>query len=250
MLRTIAPTNVINATTITATTSVTTPIVQALNSAGGTLKNSGGTNQLQWGLGGGNNLSLEVATNINPANAAVAISPTGTGTVTINPATASTMNNVAIGGTTALTGRFTNVTLTTGNLIVSSGQGIDFSATPGTGTSELLADYEEGNWTPTGNGITFTSSSGKYTKIGNLVVCEFICTFPTTSSAANAQINGLPFTTTTSSGAALAGYTSGINGILINAENFIRFANVTNTAYILNSGLSTQTVQGSIAYTS
>jgi len=39
----------------------------------------------------------------------VAISPTGTGTVTINPATASTMNNVAIGGTTALAGTFTDL---------------------------------------------------------------------------------------------------------------------------------------------
>jgi hypothetical protein len=62
---------------------------------------------MQWGSGGASNLSLEVATNINPANAAVNISPTGTGTVTINPATASTMNNVAVGGTIPLAGKFT-----------------------------------------------------------------------------------------------------------------------------------------------
>ena len=42
----------------------------------------------------------------------------------------------------------TQLTLTTGNLIVANGQGIDFSATPGTGTSELFADYEEGTFTP------------------------------------------------------------------------------------------------------
>jgi hypothetical protein len=65
---------------------------------------------MQWGSGGASNLSLEVATNINPANAAVSIAPTGTGTVTINPATASTMNNVAIGGTTPLAGTFTTAT--------------------------------------------------------------------------------------------------------------------------------------------
>jgi len=110
----------INATTVSASTSVSTPVIQSLSSAGGTIKNNGGTNQMQWGSGGGNNLSLEVATNINPANAAVNISPTGTGTVTINPATASTMNNVAIGGTTALAGRFTDVTATTGNLVVNT----------------------------------------------------------------------------------------------------------------------------------
>jgi hypothetical protein len=102
--------NTINATTVSASTSVTTPVIQATSSAGGTLKNNGGTAQLQWGSGGGSNLSLEVATNINPANAAVAISPTGTGTVTINPATASTMNNVAIGGSTPLAGSFTTAT--------------------------------------------------------------------------------------------------------------------------------------------
>ena len=77
---------VVSAANVTATTSFFGNNYQATSSAGGTLKNSGGTPQMQWGSGGGNNLSLEVATNINPANAAVSISPTGTGTVTINPA--------------------------------------------------------------------------------------------------------------------------------------------------------------------
>ena len=101
--------NTITGTTITANTKFVAPYFDAANSAGGALRNASGTAQLQWGGGGGNNISLDVATNINPANAAVAISPTGTGTVTINPATASTMNNVAIGGTTALAGTFTDL---------------------------------------------------------------------------------------------------------------------------------------------
>jgi len=75
----------VTATNVTTTNSFIGAAFQASGSAGGTLKNSGGTPQMQWGSGGGNNLSLEVATNINPANAAVSISPTGTGTVTINP---------------------------------------------------------------------------------------------------------------------------------------------------------------------
>lgn len=98
-----------------AATSITTDTYKAASSSGGALQNSGGTPQLQWGAGGGNNLSVDVAININPANAAVAISPTGTGTVaispagalTVNPTAASTMNNVAIGGTTAAAGKFT-----------------------------------------------------------------------------------------------------------------------------------------------
>jgi hypothetical protein len=109
--------NTIAGTTVTASTSFASPIFKATSSAGGTLQNASGAAQMQWGSGGGNNLSLEVATNINPANAAVAISPTGTGTVaispagalTVNPTTASTMNNVAIGGTTPLAGTFTDL---------------------------------------------------------------------------------------------------------------------------------------------
>jgi hypothetical protein len=110
----------ISGTTITATTKFVGPYFDAATSAGGALRNSSGTAQLQWGAGGGNNVSLDVATNINPANAAVSISPTGTGTVaispagalTINPTTASTMNNVAIGASTAAAGTFTNLNVT------------------------------------------------------------------------------------------------------------------------------------------
>lgn len=67
-----------------------------------------------------------------------------------------------------------DVTLENGNLVIgTSGKGIDFSATPGTGTSELLNDYEEGTWTPNqGAGLTVVgsfSSEGTYTKIGRVV---------------------------------------------------------------------------------
>jgi hypothetical protein len=88
------------------------PHFDALNSAGGQLRNASGTPQLQWGGGGGNNVSVDVAININPANAQVDISPTGTGTVRINPATASSMNNVVIGATTPLAITGTTITAT------------------------------------------------------------------------------------------------------------------------------------------
>lgn len=68
-----------------------------------------------------------------------------------------------------------DVTLSNGNLVVSNGKGIDFSATPGTGTSELFNDYEEGTWTPVvtpGGGVIAYTSSGRYTKIGRLVTVE------------------------------------------------------------------------------
>ena len=89
-----------------------------------------------------------------------------------------------------------DATVTTGNLVIgTNGKGIDFSATPGTGTSELLADYEEGTFTPTA-GIALTSATGKYTKVGRAVHFELEVVFPVTVSTAGASINGLPFTAT------------------------------------------------------
>ena len=106
---------------------VVSPHLDALNSAGGSLRNASGTPQIQWGGGGGNNVSVDVAININPANAQVDISPTGTGTVRINPITLSSMNNVTIGATTpaAITG--TTITATT--QFTGAGTGLTGTAT-------------------------------------------------------------------------------------------------------------------------
>lgn len=71
-----------------------------------------------------------------------------------------------------------DITSSAGNIVIStSGKGIDFSATSGTGTSELLDDYEEGTYTVTlqdasGNASS-TTTTGYYTKIGRVVTCSF-----------------------------------------------------------------------------
>jgi len=110
-------------TTLSASTSVTTPIVQASNSGGLSLKNSGGTTQMSVGAGGGDNMSINVSTNLNGTNAQIDISPTGTGHVHIKPTgtgsleiaptNVGTIDNMTIGATTprAITG--TTVTATT-----------------------------------------------------------------------------------------------------------------------------------------
>lgn len=70
----------------------------------------------------------------------------------------------------------TDLNMNGGNVVIgTSGKGIDFSATshPAGMTSELLADYEEGTWTPTqGAGLTVVgafTSSGTYTRIGRQI---------------------------------------------------------------------------------
>ena len=104
--------NTITGTTITASTKFVGTNFDASGSGGGNLRTSGGTSVLQWGGGGGVNLSLDGAFNMNPANYSISIAPTGTGTLTVNPATAGTMNNMAIGGTTPLAGAFTTLSAT------------------------------------------------------------------------------------------------------------------------------------------
>lgn len=95
-----------------------------------------------------------------------------------------------------------DVTLSTGNLIIgTAGKGIDFSATPGTGTSELLSDYEEGVSTVTlafggaSVGITYSKQECRYTRIGNRIFVQIGLALSSKGSSAGAvTISGLPFT--------------------------------------------------------
>jgi hypothetical protein len=83
-------------------------------------------------------------------------------------------------------------------------------------TSELLADYEEGTWTPTqGAGLTVVgafSSSGFYTKIGRQVFVTGRITAATSITTASGAImvGGLPFTVNASASA--NGFGTAING--------------------------------------
>jgi hypothetical protein len=95
-----------------------------------------------------------------------------------------------------------NVTVSTGNLVIgTSGKGIDFAATPGTGTSELLADYEEGTWTPifggstSESGQTYDIQTGRYIKVGKYVFASFDLRLTALGTiTGNVQIKGLPYT--------------------------------------------------------
>jgi hypothetical protein len=93
----------------------------------------------------------------------------------------------------------TNLSVTGNLVIATSGKGIDFSATAGTGTSELLADYEEGNCsltvTAASGTITTASASALYTKVGRTVLISGTVTITNNGTGAGAlNIAGLPFT--------------------------------------------------------
>jgi hypothetical protein len=156
--------------------------------------------------------SPNIVTSINDTNSNEVIGITATASA-VNELTVA---NAATGNapTISATGSDTNIgitvtpkgtgdlTLSSGNVVIgTSGNGIDFSVTPGTGSSELLDDYEEGTWTPTvtftgGNGdLSYQGQAGIYTKIGNCVTFSFRIVFTqTTASGYISGIGTLPFT--------------------------------------------------------
>ena len=168
------------------------------------------------------------------------------GGVSIGNTTDAGANNLSVTGT----GKF-GTTVGVGAATPSaSGSGITFPATQSASSdANTLDDYEEGAWTPTGNGISFAAgTAGKYTKIGNLVTLTFTVVFPTTIDTNNAYVTAMPFLIGGNSAAALANYTSGINLLGTAGNSYMLFLNPTGTAFITNAGLSTQTIVGSFSY--
>jgi hypothetical protein len=90
-------------------------------------------------------LAASGAVTLSPANLAVTISPTGTGTVAINPATIGNINNVNINPSTAGTGRFTSLTTTNTTASIVSESNGNISIQPnGTGQTVVKnLEYQE-----------------------------------------------------------------------------------------------------------
>jgi hypothetical protein len=99
-----------------------------------------------------------------------------------------------------------NATIGVGNATpTTSGAGITFPATQSASSdANTLDDYEEGTWTPTAafssGTLTSYTSSGIYTKIGNIVVLQAQVTITVGVGGAGAVvISGFPFTVSGSS---------------------------------------------------
>jgi hypothetical protein len=113
--------------------------------------------------------------------------------------------------------RYGDQTIIDGNLVIgTSGKGISFSAIPG-GTSELLDDYEEGDWTPTISGSvtpgtgTYFNQTGRYTKIGRLVFIQaWINCGGGHTGTGNMLLTGLPFTSASGGASIFAGFSVGM----------------------------------------
>ena len=239
-------------TTLAASTSVTTPIVQASNSAGLSLKNSAGTTQISMGAGGGDNVSINVSTNLDGANAQIDISPTGTGhvhikptgagAVEIAPTNAGTMNNMVIGGTTPLAITGTTITATS---FVGSGASLtnvvnSLTASTGISVSGSTGAVTVTNTAPdqvvslTGAGTT--SISGTYP---NFTITSNDSTLGTvTSVSGTGTVNGISLSgTVTSSGNLTLGGT--LSNVSLSTQ-------VTGTLPIANGGTGETTRQAAM----
>ena len=159
-----------------------------------------------------------------------------------------------------------DLSVTSGNVVMAtSGKGIDFSATAGTGTSELLADYEEGTFTATLTGGTTNptipvTTTARYTKVGRLVTVQIAFeNVITTGASGTIGISGLPFAngSVSSTGIAtlynLATYTGSPVAFIDNTVSTIgffgnvsssTFSSVTHNAGV--AGYSTTTITYSV----
>jgi hypothetical protein len=149
-----------------------------------------------------------------------------------------------------------DVNVTLGNLVIgTSGKGIDFSATAGSGTSELLNDYEEGTWTPSDNsgaGLTFTGVTATYTKIGRLVSAQLYLTYPSTADTNQAKITGLPYTSASglgwSAGSVFTDAASGKYAVVSQSSTNLSFFNTADNSAALNALFSSRYVIFNFTY--
>jgi hypothetical protein len=148
-----------------------------------------------------------------------------------------------------------DVTVNTGNLVIgTSGKGIDFSATSGTGTSELFDDYEEGTWTPVIQGsssnpsATYGLQRGVYTKAGRLVhVSCYLSWSGYSGGSGDALIGGLPFTVESGTSAYGGVSISRLDGVTFAASRtfaglFILSGTTTMRFYSNGSGVNSSTI--------
>ena len=230
-------------TTFAASTSVTTPTVQASNSAGLSLKNASGTTQINIGAGGGDNVSINVSTNLNGANAQIDISPTGTGHVHIKPSgtgsieiaptNVGTIDNMTIGATAPKNGSFVDLSVTgttsfdgaqgtAGQVLTSAGTGATPTwTTPTTGTVTSVAALTLGT---SGTDLTSTVANGTTTPVITLQV-------PTASASNRGALSSTDWSTFNSKGSGTVTTVSFTGGI-------VTVANPTTTPAFTIAGTS------------
>jgi hypothetical protein len=234
------------------------------------------------GAGGGDNMSINVSTNLNGANAQIDLSPTGTGHVHIKPTGVNSveiaptfvgeMDNITIGATTPKNGSFVDLSVT-GTTSFDGSQGTVGQVLTSAGTGATPT------WTtPTTGTVTSVSFTGGIITVANptttpaLTVAGTSGGIPYFSSgttwatsaalAANSIVLGggagaAPATTTTGTGVVTAlGVNTGtagafvVNGGALGTPSSGTVTNLTGTASININGTVGATTANTGAFTS
>jgi hypothetical protein len=128
-------------------------------------------------------------------------------------------DNATAPTTTQLTINNAGTLVLKGGAISNSGVGVAFPATQVVSSdANTLDDYEEGTWTPVfdvvSGSATYTEQTGTYTKVGRMVTVNFYIKVNVSSSLTTQNINGLPFTgsSTRYAGASFAAWSGAFSG--------------------------------------
>jgi hypothetical protein len=157
----------------------------------------------------------------------------GTSGITTNSGTLISASTIGVGGATPS----------------ASGAGITFPATQSASTdANTLDDYEEGTFTPQGNGITFSSASGTYTKIGRIVTVTYDVTFPSTANAGQARIANLPFTPSVGGGGSIGYCEETTVTRTVNDSNTFLYLYNSSNGIVTNATCSTDRIWGTHTY--
>ena len=128
-----------------------------------------------------------------------------------------------------------------------TGVGVTFPATQSSSSDvNTLDDYEEGTWTPNlGGTTTYTTQSGRYTKIGRFVYCSAKITIGLLGTGSANLIYGLPFTASLNDAEAgvATGYYSGISasnytivGYGVNGQVYVQVYGQTASSTSIGAG--------------
>jgi hypothetical protein len=140
-------------------------------------------------IGGSTNiqgsLNVNSQANISPADATVFIQPTGLGTVTMNPATKGTINNMDIGNSIPKNGTFINLTVNNQLLVTSTAQ----STSTTTGAVQIVGGIGIGGNLVLGGQLIFSGAAQTFT-VNNLTAQGQVL-FTTSTNSTSTTTGGL-----------------------------------------------------------
>jgi hypothetical protein len=181
-------------TLLTATNQVTfTNATESTASNVGALVVTGGVGiEKSLYVGGSTNLqgSLNVLSqaNLSPANATVFIQPSGSGTLTVNPGTKGTIDNVDIGNTIPKNGTFVNLNVNNQLLVTSTAQ----STSTSTGAVQVRGGAAVAGNLVIGGQLIFSGAANTFT-VNNLVAQGQV-NFTTSTNSTSTTTGGLVVT--------------------------------------------------------